>query len=199
MAAKWFVARTRPRVESIACSKLVRDGLEIFLPRVKSPYTVGKSAESLLFPGYLFIRCDPETNGWPIFRMEHQILGWLEFDGVIPALPDEDIKSLTTHINDINGEGGIWRRYQAGEIVDVVSPTVSGLAEVLEEAKSPRSRVKVLMEFMGRLVPAQIPWENIKPLEHSQHNTNDFNHRPRRTRGHGRWIRKDRQRSTAGF
>ena len=189
MASKWYVARTRPRVESLAGAELVRDGLEIFLPRINSPLPQGGFTDDLLFPGYLFIRCDPKINGWPVFRSEHRMLGWLGFDGVVPALPDGDIEALMGNIADVNGDGGLWRRYQVGEMVNVVSPTISGLGEVLEKPKSPRSRVKVLMEFMGRLVPAQIPWENISPLGAFDQNTNQHNQAPRRTRGRGRWVR----------
>ena len=117
------------------------------------------------------------------------MLGWLGFDGVVPALPDADIEAMMGHIDEVNSDGGLWRRYQVGEMVNVVSPTISGLAEVLEESKSPRARVKVLMEFMGRLVPAQIPWENINPLGSSDQNANQRNRAPRRTRGRGRWVR----------
>ena len=187
MVRRWYVARTRPRVESLASSELIRDGLEVFLPRINSPLPNGGFTDELLFPGYIFIQCDPETSGWPIFRSEHRLLGWLGFDGVVPALPDKAIDALMGHINDINGEGGLWRRYEVGEMVNVVSSTMSGLAEVLETSKSPQSRVKVLMEFLGQLVPAQVPWENISPL--SQQNSNNPSRAPRRTRGRGRWVR----------
>jgi transcriptional antiterminator RfaH len=185
---RWYVARTRPRVESLACSELVRDGLETFLPRINSPLPEGGFTNDILFPGYLFIHCDPETDGWPIFRNEHRMLGWLGFDGVVPALPDEDVNKLMDSINEINDTGGLWRRYQVGEMVNVKSNTVSGLAKVLEVSKSPRSRVKVLMEFMGQLVPAQVPWESIEPLGLSQENENGPDKAPRRTRGRGRWV-----------
>ena len=187
MVRKWYVARTRPRVESLASIELVRDGLEVFLPRINSPLPNGGFTEELLFPGYLFIHCDPETNGWPIFRSEHRLLGWLGFDGVVPALTAKDIDALMGHINDINGDGGLWRRYEVGEMVNVVSSTMSGLAEVLEASKSPQSRVKVLMEFLGQFVPTQVPWENISPL--SQQNGSNPSRAPRRTRGRGRWVR----------
>ena len=187
MARKWYVARTKPRVESLACIELVREGFEVFLPRINSPLPQGGITEGPLFPGYIFIRCDPESNGWPVFRNGHRILGWLGFDGAVPSLPDEAIESLMLDIDDINNKGGLWRRYQVGEMVNVTSETVSGLAEVLEVSKSPQSRIKVLLEFMGRLVPAHVPWENISPT--SQRDDINTRKAPRRTRGRGRWVR----------
>ena len=188
MVRKWYVARTRPRVEALAASELFHDGIETFLPSVISPLPRGESSEGPLFPGYLFVRCDPETDGWPTVRKSGSVFGWVNFGGVVPALPDEDVSCLKRHVDDMNREGGLWKRYRIGEKVNVVSQTVSGFAEVLEESKSPQSRVKVMLEFLGRMVTAQVPRENIRPLENIDERRETHKQPPRRTRGRGRWI-----------
>ena len=68
-----------------------------------------------------------------------------------------------------------------------MSGKLEGLARVVAEPRSPESKVRVLLEIMGRHVPSQVPWHHIKivdsGLEHKA------NHRPpRRTRGKRRWI-----------
>ena len=60
------------------------------------------------------------------------------------------------------------------------------VAEVVEESKSPQGRVKVLLEFMGRLVSAQVGWQDLTPIQDEQYPKRRV---PRRTRGGGRWIR----------
>ena len=47
----------------------------------------------------------------------------------------------------------MWRRYQPGEPVRVISGNIDKLGEVLEEGKSAQGRVRVLMEFMGLHLP----------------------------------------------
>jgi len=92
---------------------------------------------------------------------------------------------LMERVDQINGQGGLWRRYRPGELVRVLSHGMEATAEVIEEPKSPQGNVKVLMEFMGRLVSAQVTWHDVQPIQDGpQHKLRI----PRRTRGRGRWI-----------
>ena len=104
---------------------------------------------------------------------------------MVPPLPEEFIDALHRRLASIDNEGGLWRRFHRGEKVRIVAGNLQELAEVLEEPKSPQARVRVLMEFMGRLVPAQVPWEYLRPAE-EEHLSNKRS--PRRTKGKGRWI-----------
>jgi hypothetical protein len=67
----------------------------------------------------------------------------------------------------------------------VVSGNMQSMARVVEAPKSPQAKVKVLMEFMGRLVSAQIPWENLRQSNQAEVRVP---RRGRRTRGGGRWL-----------
>lgn len=181
----WYVIRTAPRAEYLAAGELERDGFEVFFPRVKTPQPRQAHDDEPLFPGYLFLRCDPETGGWPTFRLAHRVTGWVSFEGVIPPIPDEVIMQLVSRVHEINAAKGLWRRFRRGETVLVVSKSIQGLGQVVQEAKSPQARAKVLMEFMGRLVQAQVPWLHLRAVED---NPREPQRVPRRTRGGGRWI-----------
>ena len=142
-----------------------------------------------MFPGYLFIRCDSEADGWPSFRPAHRVSGWVRSGTEIPVVPDDVMEILMRDLGTLAGEEGFWRRYAPGEKVTVVSKSMQGSATVLEEPRSPESRVKVLLEFMGRLVHAQIPWDNLRPIDHLPEEAPQRTRAPRRTRGRNRWIR----------
>jgi len=86
----------------------------------------------------------------------------------------------------MKSSGSMWHRYKTGDQVRVMSGKVQGLAEVLEESASPQSRVRVLLQFMGGQVKAQIPWGDIRPMEQG---TQETELRQRNTRGRGRWIK----------
>jgi hypothetical protein len=110
----------------------------------------------------------------------------VHFGNVVPPIPDEAVAALRQRIEGINREGGLWRRFRTGEQVRVISPGIETFAEVIEEARSPRHRVRVLLEFMGRLVAAQVPSDSLQPADFG---SRENRHPPRRTRGGGRWIR----------
>ena len=185
MAISWYVLRTEARAEYLAAKELASDGFEIFFPRAKTPHDRIGHSDSPLFPGYLFLRCDPQTDGWPTFRPKHRVYGWVSFGGEVPSLPDPVVSELMNRLEALNQSGGLWYRFRSGEKVRVVGNNMDNLAEVIEEASSPNARAQVLMQFMGRLVRAQVPWENLRLV---QDPSSEKERHPRRTRGGGRWI-----------
>ena len=186
MAQRWYAIRTEPRAEYVAAKELERDGYEVFFPRIKAAYPRVGHDDIPLFPGYMFLRCDPEMDGWPSFRSGHRVYGWLNFGGDVASLPETDVIELKARVDNINSHGGVWRRYLPGELVRVLAHGMANVAEVVEEPKSPHWRVKVLLEFMGRLVSAQVGWQDVSPINET---TARMSSAHRRTRGKGRWIR----------
>ena len=185
MPNRWYVIRTEPQGEYLAAGELARDGFEIFFPCIKTPNPRPGHSESPLFPGYLFIRWDQEAAGWPTFRAGHRVSGWVKFGNEIPWLPDEVVSELARRQEEINKDGGVFRRFLPGEKVRVIHGNLQGLAEVVEEAKYPRLRARVLLQFMGGLVNADVPWDALRPMEITPETTLKV---LRRTRGRGRWI-----------
>jgi transcription antitermination factor NusG len=184
--SKWYIIRATPQADFLAAAELLNAGFEIFSPRVKSHQPKNVPQFVPLFPGYFFLKWDLEGAGKPSFHSAPHVSGWVNFEGVAPVVPDEIISELALRVGHINSDGGLWRRFEMGDKVRIVKGTLEGLGEVVEAPSSAQSRVRILMQFMGRLVSAQVPWNNLEPLEqrpmvHSKP--------PRRTRGQGRWIR----------
>ena len=182
----WYIIRAEPQGDHLAVSELRTAGFEIFSPRVISQQTKRVTNFLPLFPGYLFIRWDMEGKGKPSFHNAPHVSGWVNFEGVAPVVPDEVMSELAQRVEHINNCGGLWRQFKTGDKVRIVSGTLDGLGEVVESTKSHQSRVRVLMQFMGRLVSAQIPWNDLESMEDHPMKLGKL---PRRTRGQGRRIR----------
>ena len=164
----------------------MRSGFEVYFPQLTKSHAVSGHTNAPLFPGYLFLRWDTSNLGLPSLRAFPHVSGWVGFGGVTPAVPDSVVTELIRWVHDLTLKGGDWRRFEPGEVVRVVAGQASWLAEVLEGAKSPRARAKVLLSFMGRAVAAQVPWESLRPIKDL---AREQTLPPRRTRGKGRWIR----------
>ncbi len=186
MGQQWYVIRTKPHSEHLAAGELEREGLETFLPGIKTVRSKSDQTDSPLFPGYLFVRCDLQAQDQPSVGRANHVRGWVHFGNAVPPIPDEAIAELRERVEVIHRDGGLWGRFRIGQQVRVISTGIESFAEVVEEARSPRHRVKVLLEFMGRLVAADVPYESLRPADHGPGETH---HLPRRTRGQGRWIR----------
>ena len=184
MSEHWYVIRTKPRSEALASAEMERLGYQVLLPLVEEASSSYGRIVAPLFPGYLFLRCGDEAKEFPSLSLRRHVVGWVNFGGIIPTVADEIIEVLKEQLDVIGQEGGLWKRYEAGEMVEVISGSVQSIAKVVEAPKSPQAKVKVLMEFMGRLVSAQVPWENLRKSNRDEVQTL---RRGRRTRGGGRW------------
>ena len=190
MAHQWYVARTKPHAEQAALSGLERSGFQVFAPYIRTWLPKGGRPQTPLFPGYLFFRYDMEEQGWPSLGHVTHVLGLVQFEGVAPAVPNEVIAGLAQRVEEINGTGGLWTHYRPGEKVQVRLGTNESLAEVVTEPKSSHARLRVLMEFLGRRVYADVPWQDVRPAgNHAYLGIVSLSPAPRRTRGKGRWIR----------
>ena len=188
MARSWYVVRTKPQSEYIAAHALRKEGYEHFFPRIRGLRRRSGRREIPLFPGYLFLRCDVDRGQWPQIGLLPGVLGWVRFDAVVSPVPDDVMDDLTRRVDSINDSGGLWIRFRPGQRVRVVSGQLESLAEIVEEPRSSDSKVRVLLEFMGQLVSAQVPWSDLR-VAPEEALSDAMRRGRRRTRGKGRWIR----------
>ena len=106
----WYVLRTEARSEYLCATELERDGFEVYLPCIKTLHPRLGHPDAPLFPSYLFLKCDPDLDGWPFFFPRHRVSSWVRFGGDIPSLPDTAMTALMERVETINRQGGVWRR-----------------------------------------------------------------------------------------
>jgi transcription antitermination factor NusG len=187
MTRRWYVVRTKPNSDKLAASTLEREGLETFSPHVDTPVEGNQRKRISLFPGYLFLNCDVLEEARPEVSRLPGVLGWVRFGSEVPHVSDEDIHELKRRVDALDSQGGLWEKFESGQMVKVSHGNIEGLATVLESPRSPESRVNVLLEFMGRQVRAQVPWLSLSSVPEDQGEARP-DRRRRRTRGRGRWI-----------
>ena len=186
MSLKWYVASTRPLAEYTAASTLKHSGFQVFAPCALILSPQAGRLDTPLFPGYLFLRCNLKED-WTSVRKMPQIRGLVRFEGQPSPVPDEVIAELAQRVNAINETGGLRTHYRPGDSVRVMFGATEALARVIEETKSPQAQVRVLMEFLGGVVRAQVPWQNLRLAD--SFTLHERKGAPRRTRGGGRWLR----------
>ena len=186
----WFVVRSKPNFERVAVAALKSQGFETFFPVVEVPKTEGKCQITPLFPGYIFVRRASVINNWSCVKNLPGISEMVKFGGEVAHVSDKVITRVMNMVKSINVDGGLWLRFKSGETVSINSGKIDSLAVVVDAPKSPESRVRVMFEFLGRQVFADVNREIIQRVDKDL-----VTGRPssiikfRRTRGKGRWIR----------
>ena len=186
MPHQWYAARTQPRSEATSAAQLERDGITVFAPFITVSSTKAVHQKIPLFPGYLFARLDLEESGWPSILPAHRLLGWVKFGGEPAWLPNQVISDLREKVASINDGGGLWKQFRPGQKVRIIGNNMDSLAEVLEGAKTANGRTRVLLNFMGRLIQATVPYESLHSVETDKCEGQTPS---RRTRGRGRWVK----------
>lgn len=197
MKQQWYALRIWPNSERLAADSLSRVGLNVLIPLVKSPLLGGDFKEVPVFPGYLFIQCDIRSERMNTIRNHPGVLGWVRFGDSVPSVPDKAIKDLADRIERLNAGGGLWARFRVGDRVRIIHGAMDSFGKVLEETISPHGRVKVLLEFMGSMVSAEVPRHSLQPIKEADPEMP--RRRPRRTRGRGRWTNGFRPKAVASF
>lgn len=187
--SEWKIVRVTNRSEHLAAQELAANGFDSYCPSVIVGHPI-KPNYTPLFPGYVFARRrNLSTTTHPIYMLPH-VYGWVGFDGHIPSVPENIISDLQSRVSDINSEGGLWHKYEIGDLVKVTLCGVDAVGTVTSSPKTPYKPIDILLDFMGREVHAQVSIDRVNPYKYNLNNTSNT---LRRSRGRGRWTKQYRE------
>jgi transcriptional antiterminator RfaH len=166
MTMRWIVVCTSSAAQPRVCVALQNCWHETFMPMESywKCYRAGEKwkAFDVLFPGYVFVRID-------LLRL-HEITDiegvrkvLRSADGKPVAIADGFIEALrravTNRIFDRTRNYGI----EAGTEVRIIDGPFANMVARIKSA-SPKNRARVLMEFLGRLIEAEVPVDKLQKV-----------------------------------
>ena len=156
---RWYAVNTQPCQEARADENLRRQRFHSWLPRLRRVRKHARRTDHVLaplFPGYLFVRLDPEIERWRSINSTFGVIRLL-CNGDIP-LPVAD--GLVEEIMQRRDESGLvvlpTRRVAIGKTVKVGSGSFAQLEGLVQEMPR-RDRVILLLNLLGRKVRASVP------------------------------------------
>jgi transcriptional antiterminator RfaH len=161
---RWYVARVHPHRETTAQFNLDRLGFRSFAPRTRRTVRHARKLRSVsapLFPGYVFLILDLSRDRWrcvnSAFGVASLIMGT---EQPIPV-PSGIVEALLVATE----ASGLVRLDNDLEIGQTVRILTGPLAETLCRLVhlDGRGRVRVLLEFMGTEVSAQLDRSCVAP------------------------------------
>ena len=187
---RWYVLQIRSGRHKALDAALKNMGCEIFVPRVNVMRSTGDINPMPLFPGYAFVMVEVGERFWSEILKIPGVNSWLRFDGVAATVPVDVIDSVKRKVSELNLRGGTWNRLKAGEFVTIITDKIDTIGQVVEDARSPNGMVVVMLEFMGRLIRASVPWDSVDRSYNGNQLPVQYRKRLRRTRGKGRYINR---------
>lgn len=161
---RWYVVHTQPACEERASLHLANQGYTVFYPRFhKTVRHARKTTSKLaaLFPGYLFVRLAPSRDRWRSIngtRGVIRLLTWGDKPQPAPVGVVEDLQTRT----DSHGALVLMPPLCVGQRVRIAEGPFANLVGTLQRLDG-ADRVQVLLDILGRSVPATLQGTMLDP------------------------------------
>jgi len=159
----WFCVKTGHKRETMAAAHIAGVGgvEEVFAPRIRFRKATQRGAVwfvEALFPGYVFAHF-PYAACHRFVQACSGVSGIVHFGDQIPVLPDEHITALKLRCP--NAETVIDPMLQPGDEVRIAAGSFRGIEAVVTSLLPARDRVRILIEFLGQQLPAEISRDRV--------------------------------------
>lgn len=150
--ASWYAVQTKSRNEQQALEHLNRQGFTSHLPLIKAArHRRGRWQGTIepLFPGYLFVQLDMQTQNSAPIRSTRGVIGLVRFGTEPQPVPHGIMQAL---LDAQAGEGSAIdpdSLFNAGDRVTLVEGPMKGLSAIVQ-AKTGQDRVLLLLDLLGR-------------------------------------------------
>lgn len=161
----WYVVNTKARQEQVAQAHLERQSFRTHVPLVRAERRRrGRWQAELepLFPGYLFIRFDVNTQSSAPIRSTRGVIGVVRFGGRPAPVPEGLVETLIDSAHLTTTAGTRTDLFQPGTDVTVADGPFAGLLGTVEKASS-AERVHLLLEILGGLSRVTVSRHQLVP------------------------------------
>lgn len=160
----WYLVFSKPRGERVALTNLLRQGYQTYLPLIRNRRKrYGRYAHVIepMFPRYLFIYLNDQTDDWGPIRSTTGVTSMVRFGDRAGRVPDDLVMALKLR----EAEKGYFepqtRTLRQGDSVRICEGPMSGY-EGIFHCNSGKQRVILLLEIAGRSAKVQIDSDHIQ-------------------------------------
>ena len=165
----WFCLRSQPKHEHIAAAHLrLLEEVTVFSPRIRFKRSTCRGVvwvTEAMFPGYLFAKFALAEMLRPV-RYAHGVSGIVRFADRFPTIDEQTVERLMDQTDSV-GVREMEYGLSQGDDVRITDGIFAGLDAVVIQVLPARERVKVLMDFLGRKIEAEVNHSSI--LRHTAH------------------------------
>ena len=160
---KWYCLRSQPKHEHIAAAHLrLLEEVTVFCPRIRFKRATRQGivwVTEAMFPGYLFARFELASMHRQV-RYAHGVSAIVCFADRYPTVDEQALLQLRDY-TDVAGVKELNYSLSQGDNVRIVEGAFVGLDAVITQVLPARERVKILLDFLGRKIEAEVEHSNV--------------------------------------
>ena len=145
VAFKWYAVYTRPRFEKLVCQRLLEQGIEAYLPMIKTMRQWSdrkKMVEIPLFSSYVFVHIN--RKHYDQVLQTFGAVKYIIFEGKAASIPAEQINNLKIIVDSNENVETTWETRKKGDRVIISAGSLKGLkGELITDG----TRKKVLVRI----------------------------------------------------
>lgn len=142
---KWYALYTRSRAEKKVFQELTRNGIEAYLPLIKTIKQWSdrkKKVEEPLIRSYVFVKVS-EKEYYMVLNTEGAVR-YITFEGKAVAIPDKQMESLKKIIGDEIPFELSEQKFSPGDAIIITSGVMAGIeGEIIQHAGSRKMLVRI--------------------------------------------------------
>ena len=148
----WYLAYTRPRLETVALQNLQQQGFDAYLPLYKRLKKTDSNVEAIfepMFARYVFFRTTHQAQSIAPVRSTRGVAQVVSFGHEMATIRPDALDAIRVLEQERNAaDVAELSSLRPGHAVRFRNPALSGLEGLVKSVSS--RRVTVLLEFMGR-------------------------------------------------
>ncbi len=163
----WYLIYAKAKQEAVALANLERQGYHAYLPfhktrrRSRMQY---KLVMEPLFPRYLFIALNTETDDWGPIRSTRGVVKLVRFGGMPARVPPELVELLKAEEKYRLQDEVPLPQFVRGDRVQIMDGVMSGYEGVFD-ANTGSKRATVLLGVADRYTQVQVALESLERSE----------------------------------
>ena len=141
---KWYLIRTKPKQEKIAITNLENQNFHVYCPWAKIDNKI-----VVLFPSYIFIKLDKNSDNWGPIRSTKGVLNFVKFGLTYAKISNKIIDFIKQ--NELNTTERIKtiNDFKQGDNVQITEGIFKDYIAIFDSIRSD-DRVILLMNIMGQ-------------------------------------------------
>ena len=154
----WYLIKTKPRQEKIAKQNLENQGYEVFCPISKI-----NNRLVVLFPGYLFVQLNKNTQNWSPINSTKGVSHFVKFGLNFAKVPTSVIEFIKTNQHITTEKLKNLYQFKSGDKVQISDGVFNNFVAIFKSYKSDE-RVILLMDLLGQEQSLSIKKESVTTL-----------------------------------
>jgi len=174
MAKKWYVVHTysgyENRVKTALEERIRSHNKEEFFSEVLVPSEKvvelikgeKKTSDRKIFPGYILINMELDSETWHIVRNTPKVTGFIGGGNNPLSISEKEVKEIINQISEGTLKPKPKVLFEKGDSVRVIDGPFINFNGVIAEVNHEKGKIKVLVSIFGRSTPVELEFIQVK-------------------------------------